>query len=124
MSVFCNVIMLLLGLLYVHVCVTRTGWKTRPRPKTVILSIKKSKKSKKSNLSSCYSVCLCQSVCLSSSFLTDHFFCFIVSFVHSLRSHACIRMQVCGIFHILIVLSLIILFSNECRPKEILHIGD
>ena len=29
-------------LLYVHVCVTRTGWKTRPRPKTVILPIKKS----------------------------------------------------------------------------------
>ena len=28
--------------LYVHVCVTRTGWKTRPRPKTVILPIKKS----------------------------------------------------------------------------------
>ena len=27
---------------YVHVCVTRTGWKTRPRPKTVILPIKKS----------------------------------------------------------------------------------
>ena len=40
MSMFCNVIMLLL--LYVHVCVTRTGWKTRPWPKTVILSIKKS----------------------------------------------------------------------------------
>ena len=29
-------------LLYVHVCVKRTGWKTRPRPKTVILPIKKS----------------------------------------------------------------------------------
>ena len=43
----CNVIMLLL--LYVHVCVTRTGWKTRPRPKTVILSIKKSNQIK-SNL--------------------------------------------------------------------------
>ena len=28
MSMFCNVLMLLL--LYVHVCVTRTGWKTRP----------------------------------------------------------------------------------------------
>ena len=40
MSMFCNVIMLLL--LYVYVCVTRTGWKTRPKPKTVILSIKKS----------------------------------------------------------------------------------
>ena len=40
MSMFCNVMMLLL--LYVHVCVTRTGWKTRPRPKTVILSINKS----------------------------------------------------------------------------------
>ena len=40
MSMFCNVIML--SLLYVHVCVTRTGWKTRPRPTTVILSIKKS----------------------------------------------------------------------------------
>ena len=40
MSMFCNVIMLLL--LYVHVCVTRTGWKARPWPKTVILSIKKS----------------------------------------------------------------------------------
>ena len=38
MSIFCNVMMLLL--LYVHTCVTRTGWKTRPRPKTVILSIK------------------------------------------------------------------------------------
>ena len=40
MSMFFNVIMLLL--LYVHVCVTRTGWKTRPRPKTAILPIKKS----------------------------------------------------------------------------------
>ena len=40
MSTFCNVMMLLL--LYAHVCVTRTGWKTRPRPKTVILSINKS----------------------------------------------------------------------------------
>ena len=40
MSMFCNVMMLLL--LYVHICVTRTGWKTRPRPKTVILSIKQS----------------------------------------------------------------------------------
>ena len=40
MSMFCFVIMLLL--LYVHVCVTRTGWKTRSWPKTVILSIKKS----------------------------------------------------------------------------------
>ena len=47
MSMLCNVIMLLL--LYVHVCVTRTGWKTRPRPKTVILSIKKSNQIK-SNL--------------------------------------------------------------------------
>ena len=37
---FCNVMMLLL--LYVHICVTRTGWKTRLRPKTVILSIKQS----------------------------------------------------------------------------------
>ena len=36
MSMFCNVMMLLLS--YVHVCITRTGWKT----KTVILSIKKS----------------------------------------------------------------------------------
>ena len=36
---FCNVMLLLL---YVHVCVTRTGWKTRPRPKTVILLIKQS----------------------------------------------------------------------------------
>ena len=40
MSMFCNVMMLLL--LYVHICATRTGWKTRPRPKTVILSIKQS----------------------------------------------------------------------------------
>ena len=40
MSMFCNVMMLLL--LYAHVCVMRTGWKTRPRPKTVILSINKS----------------------------------------------------------------------------------
>ena len=48
MSMFCNVMMLLL--LYVHVCVTRTGWKTRPRPKTVILSINKSNQIK-SNLS-------------------------------------------------------------------------
>ena len=39
MSMFCNVMLLLL---YVHVCVTRTGWKTRPRPKTVILLIKQS----------------------------------------------------------------------------------
>ena len=38
MSVFCSVMLLL----YVHVCVTRTGWKTRPRPKTVILLIKQS----------------------------------------------------------------------------------
>ena len=38
MSMFCNVMMLLL--LYVHICVTRTGWKTRPHHKTVILSIK------------------------------------------------------------------------------------
>ena len=37
----CNVSVMLL-LLYVHVCVTRSGWKTRPRPKTVILSITKS----------------------------------------------------------------------------------
>ena len=37
----CNVSVMYL-LLYVHVCVTRTGWKTRPRPKTVILPIKKS----------------------------------------------------------------------------------
>ena len=36
----CNVSVMFL-LLYVHVCVTRTGWKTRPRPKTVILPIKK-----------------------------------------------------------------------------------
>ena len=55
MSMFCNVIMLLL--LYVHVCVTRTGWKTRPRPKTVILSIKKSNQIK-SIKSLCLSVCL------------------------------------------------------------------
>ena len=40
MSMFCNVMMLLL--LCVHVCVTRTGWKTRPQPKTIILSIKQS----------------------------------------------------------------------------------
>ena len=46
MSMFCNVIMLLL--VYVHVRVTRTGWKTRPRPKTVILSIKKSNQIKSS----------------------------------------------------------------------------
>ena len=39
MPMFCNVMLLLL---YVHVCVTRTGWKTRPRPKTVILLIKQS----------------------------------------------------------------------------------
>ena len=39
MSTFCNVMLLLL---YVHVCVTRTVWKTRPRPKTVILLIKQS----------------------------------------------------------------------------------
>ena len=38
MSMFCNDMILL----YVHVCVTKTGWKTRPRPKTVILSINKS----------------------------------------------------------------------------------
>ena len=30
MSMFCNVMLLIL---YVHVCVTRTGWKTRPRLK-------------------------------------------------------------------------------------------
>ena len=39
MPMFCNAMLLLL---YVHVCVTRTGWKTRPRPKTVILLIKQS----------------------------------------------------------------------------------
>ena len=36
---------------YVHVCVTRTGWKTRPRPKTVILPIKKSNQIKSLSLS-------------------------------------------------------------------------
>ena len=40
MSMFCNAMMLLL--LHVHICVTRTSWKTRPWPKTVILSINKS----------------------------------------------------------------------------------
>ena len=49
MSMFCNVIMLLL--LSVHVCVTRTGWKTRPRPKTVILLIKKSNQIKSNQIS-------------------------------------------------------------------------
>ena len=39
MPMFCNAMLLLL---YVHVCVTRTGWKTRPRSKTVILLIKQS----------------------------------------------------------------------------------
>ena len=39
MPMFCNAMLLLL---YVHVCVTRTGWKTRPRTKTVILLIKQS----------------------------------------------------------------------------------
>ena len=39
MPMFCNAMLLLL---YVHVCVPRTGWKTRPRPKTVILLIKQS----------------------------------------------------------------------------------
>ena len=39
MPMFCNAMLLLL---YVHACVTRTGWKTRPRPKTVILLIKQS----------------------------------------------------------------------------------
>ena len=39
LPMFCNTMLLLL---YVHVCVTRTGWKTRPRPKTVILLIKQS----------------------------------------------------------------------------------
>ena len=48
MSMFCNVIMLIL--LYLHVCVTRTGWKIRPRPKTVILSIKKSNQIKSLSL--------------------------------------------------------------------------
>ena len=52
-------------LLYVHVCVTRTGWKTRPRPKTVILPIKKSNQIK-SNLSSLsISLSVSLSVCLS-----------------------------------------------------------
>ena len=37
----CNVSVMFL-LLCVHVCVTRTGWKTKPQPKTVILPIKKS----------------------------------------------------------------------------------
>ena len=50
MSMFCNVILLLL-LLYEHVCVTRTGWNTRPRPKTVILLIKKSNQIKSLSLS-------------------------------------------------------------------------
>ena len=63
MSMFCNVMMLLL--LYVHVCVTRTGWKTRPRPKTVIFSINKSNQI---NLSShLFSLSVCLSVCLSVS---------------------------------------------------------
>ena len=39
LPMFCNAMLLLL---YVHVCVTRTGWKTRPRPKTVILLINQS----------------------------------------------------------------------------------
>ena len=56
MSIFCNVIMLLLS--YVHVCVTRTGWKTRPRPKTVILSIKKSNQIKFDHGSTCWLSCL------------------------------------------------------------------
>ena len=47
MSMFCNVMLLLL---YVHVCVTRTDWKTRPRPKTVILLIKKSNQIKSLSL--------------------------------------------------------------------------
>ena len=38
----CNVSVMLFLLLYVHGCVTRTCWKTRPRPKTVILPIMKS----------------------------------------------------------------------------------
>ena len=54
MSMFCNVMMLLL--LYVHVCVTRTGWKTRPWPKTVILSIKKSNQIKSLSLSLSFSL--------------------------------------------------------------------
>ena len=45
----CNVSIMFL-LLYVHVRVTRTGWKTRPWPKTAILPIKKSNQIK-SNLS-------------------------------------------------------------------------
>ena len=49
MSMFCNVITLLL--LYVHVYVTRTDWKTRPRPKTIILSIKKSNQIKSNQIS-------------------------------------------------------------------------
>ena len=40
------------SLLYVHVCVTRTGWKTRPRPKTVILPIKKSNQIKSNQIKS------------------------------------------------------------------------
>ena len=45
----CNVSVMFL-LLYVHVCVTRTGWKTRPWPKTVILPIKKSNQSNRTIL--------------------------------------------------------------------------
>ena len=53
----CNVSVMYL-LLYVHVCVTRTGWKTRPRPKTVILPIKKSKKSNQICRSNLQLVCM------------------------------------------------------------------
>ena len=62
MSMFCNAMMLLL--LYVHICVTRTGWKTRPRPKTIILSIKQST-NQSISLSLSLSLCACLSVCLS-----------------------------------------------------------
>ena len=57
MPMLCNAMLLLL---YVHVCVTRTGWKTRPRPKTVILLIKQSIKTINQSISLSLSLSLSQ----------------------------------------------------------------
>ena len=104
-------------LLYVHVCVTRTGWKTRPRPKTVILPIKKSNQIKSLSPSSSLSLpsyhsplshsssmslpsyhsSLVRSACVSVlfTFLSSHFIrlvCFVFSCYLSCLPFPCFSM--------------------------------
>ena len=71
MSMFCNGIRLLL--LYVHVCVTRTGWKTRPGHNTVILSLKKERRKEINQISLFLFLCLYTSVCQTMGPLGRHF---------------------------------------------------